>query len=311
MIIVRLWGLAVLGLVLAVLGVQAGQEGDKPKDKDAPAQMMAGLEDALKKARVDGKYAMLVRQIRVTKDQDKYKDVTDLGFREAMGEYEGHRDLPRGHWVYVAPYWYIWRERSADPKPRRDWGPEQATGMPDTDMAGDIVTAWASQTPDGQDEWLLLEYAEPVVPNAVLIHETYNPGAVVKVSVFKLDGSEVEVWKGQDPTPSDSDKGVSVIPFKAEFKTNRVKIYIDSRNYPGWNEIDAVGLRDAGKKIQWAAAVEASTTYAQQMPVAPARPAVTEERMMRLEKQVGDLNKEVKDLKDSIKELKDLLKKQP
>jgi hypothetical protein len=36
----------------------------------------------------------------------------------------------------------------------------------------DLVTAWDSATPDGQDEWLLL------VPTAVLVHETYNPGAL-------------------------------------------------------------------------------------------------------------------------------------
>src|SRR5438552_2365475 len=57
---------------------------------------------------------------------------------------------------------------------KRGWGPEQATGAPDTPLAGDYTTAWASATPDGQDEWLELEYAKPVLAEAVLIHETYN-----------------------------------------------------------------------------------------------------------------------------------------
>ncbi len=83
-------------------------------------------------------------------------------------------------------------------------------------MAGDIVTAWASRTPDGQDEWLLMEYAEPVVPRAVVVHETYNPGALVRVSVYKLDGTEVEDWKGKDPTSTEEAKGVSVIPIKVD-----------------------------------------------------------------------------------------------
>src|SRR5207245_2848211 len=108
-----------------------------------------------------------------------------------------HADLPRGYWVYVAPYWYIWRDLvSATPKVKRPWGPEQATGQPDTMLARDLHTAWASLTEDGDDEWLLLEYAEPVVPRAVLVHETYKPGALVRVTAFNLNGEEVEVWRG-------------------------------------------------------------------------------------------------------------------
>ena len=51
-------------------------------------------------------------------------------------------------------------------EPKRPWGPEQATGPPDTATAGNFDTAWASQTPDGQQEWLLLEYFEAAVPTA-------------------------------------------------------------------------------------------------------------------------------------------------
>ncbi len=44
----------------------------------------------------------------------------------------------------------------------RAWGPEQATGAPNTATAGDQQTAWASRTQDGQPEWLVLEYDHPV-----------------------------------------------------------------------------------------------------------------------------------------------------
>src|SRR5207248_9198215 len=138
--------------------------------------------------------------------------------------YGGFKDLPPGYWVYVAPYWYIWRDLKAVPRPKRGWGPEQATGPPDTKDAGDFQTAWASRTPDEQDEWLLLEYAEPVPPREVRVHETFNPGAVERVTAFKLDGTEVEVWKGKDPSAG-KDIGVSVLPFKGDFRTNRIKLH--------------------------------------------------------------------------------------
>jgi hypothetical protein len=221
------------------------------------------LQESLEKARVDGKYAMLLQQIKVEKDYDKYGAFRDVGRRATM-DYAGFAGLPAGDWVYVYPYWYIWRDLAEKPAPKRGWGPEQATGPPDTPAAGDFTSAWASLTPDGQDEWLLLEYAEPILPAAVLVHETYNPGALMRVTAFKLDGEEVDVWKGKDPTAQGAGKGVSEIAVNVTFKTNRVKIYLDSKAVPGWNEIDAVGLRDAGGKTYWATGADASSTYAEQ-----------------------------------------------
>jgi len=171
--------------------------------------------------------------------------------------YHGH-----GRWMtFLDPARGDDNTASADGK--RAWGPEQATGEPDTFQAGDIRTAWASLTPDDQKEWLLLEYAEAVVPAVVKIYETHNPGAVHKVTVFAPDGSEIPVWSGDDPTPPDKPMGVSEIPIKTNVKTNRVKVYIDSPSVPGWNEIDAVGLVDGTGKTHWAVTVTASSTYAQ------------------------------------------------
>src|SRR5262249_25198500 len=192
----------------------------------------------------------------------------------------------------------IWRDLKAVPQPKRAWGPEQATGPPDTQEAGDFQTAWASRTPDGQDEWLLLEYAEPVKPKEVVVHETYNPGAVTRVTAFKLDGTEVEVWKGKDPSAG-KDIGVSVLPFKGDFRTNRIKLYIESTKVPGWNEIDAVGLKTAQGKTLWAVAADASSTYAEQR----SPPDVRDQRIRQLER-------EVRELKVLVRKLEIMLDKQ-
>jgi hypothetical protein len=257
-------------------------------------------EDLLERARHDGKYRLLLRQIKVDKDEKTYGAFRDLGYRNRR-TYAGHTDLPRGWWVYAYPYWYIWRDLASVERPKRAWGPEQATGEPDTTMAGDIQTAWASQTPDGQDEWLMLEYDKPVVPTAVLVHETYNPGALVRVTVFKLDGTEVEVWKGADPTAAGTDKGVSEIPVKVNFKVARVKIYLDSRSVAGWNEIDAVGLRDQAKKMHWAVAAHASSTYAPPYPEKEVTAEVYEERISALEEEVRQLKAALAEMKEALK----------
>ncbi len=289
-----LWSLLLLGPIsLALAG-----------DESSAAKQPLDLAASLQKATVNGTYAMLLRQIRVPEDEKTEGAFNDLGRRD-LDSYKGHTDLPRGYWVYVAPYWYIWRERTEQMRPLRAWGPEQLVGPPNVwPLFGDIQSAWASQTEDTQDEWLLLEYAQPVFPRALLIYETFNPGAVERVTAFKLDGEEVEVWKGTDPTPVGDPKGISVIPFRVNFKVARVKLYLSSTKVGGWNEIDAVGLRDTTGKTHWVHAAAASSTYATD-PV----PVVDNQTLMlnRLEEDIRTLKARVKRLEDRIK----ARKKQP
>ena len=143
------------------------------------------------------------------------------------------------------------------------WSPMQAAGPPDTATAGDQRTAWASATTDAQPEWLELEYARAVAPAAVEVHETYNPGALAKVSVFDAQGKEVPAWEGDDPGLSRASMGkwVSRVPVGVEVQTRRVKLYIDSPKVGGWNEIDAVALVGRDGSRQWATKVEASSWY--------------------------------------------------
>jgi hypothetical protein len=210
---------------------------------------------ALEKARVSGKYKMLLRQVRAPDDHERYGAFTDYGPYPALQEYRGEKDLPAGYWVYVYPTWYIWRDL-ATKKWRRPWGPEQATGAPDS-AAGDRRTAWASRTEDGADEWLLLEYARPVRPLALVVYENHHPGALKKVTVFRSDGAEVVVWEGKDPVRG----GIALIPVRADFRVLRVKLHLASKAVKGWNEIDAVGLLDDRGRTHWATAAHASSFY--------------------------------------------------
>lgn len=149
------------------------------------------------------------------------------------------------------------------------WGTSQLVGPPNTAGFGDIRTAWASATQDGQPEWLMLEYGKPIRPTSVHVHETYNPGALYQVSVFDPKGKEVVVWRGVDPTTPDKDRGVSVVPVTTNFDVRRIKIYLDSPKVTGWNEIDAVGLVSDKGMVHWASDASASSAYGKnrQLPV--------------------------------------------
>ena len=215
-----------------------------------------------------GHYRTLLRKFDVPADESSYGDFYDYGFW-AGKDYAEQHDLPTGYWVYVAPTWYIFKEPVTSPVPSRGpraWGPEQATGKPDTwPRSGDIQTAWASKTPDGQPEWLELGYGQPVRPTAVIVYETFNPGTVNRITSVEKDGKETELWTGTDPTPVGKDKGISVFPIHPESDIQRIRIYVDSPKVPGWNEIDAVGLLDENAETHWATDATASSTYADQV----------------------------------------------
>jgi len=140
----------------------------------------------------------------------------------------------------------------------------QATGEPNTPYAGDMPTAWASATADRQPEWLILTYAKPINAKEIHVVETFNPGALSRVTVFDSRGRESEAWKGRDPTPPGSRMGTSRIPVHVGFPVSKIKLYIDSPRVPGWNEIDAVGLLDEAGHLHWAQSAQASSSFGEE-----------------------------------------------
>jgi len=194
----------------------------------------------------------------------------------------------------------------------RAWGPEQATGAPNTPQAGDIQSAWASLETDRPVEWLELEYNREVAPIAILVYETHHPGALERITLFRPDGKEIEVWTG-NPQALPTDKiHIRVVPLQVDFPARRFRLYLDSSAVPGWNEIDAVGLLDAAGKTEWAAAATASSTYAEKSgrngmivsTSATTNSIVTEQtrRLARLEAKLEQLQSTVDDLKAIVLE---------
>jgi len=183
-------------------------------------------------------------------------------------------DAPPGAFMVVGP---------GQPRPgTRPWGPEQATGAPDTDRAGDIPTAWASLEPNAGAEWLQVDYDQAVTISEVRIRESFNPGAVSKVVAILQDGKEHTLWEGFDPTidapprepgrhppvlregfdPTIDAPADFVVKAEGDVVSKSIKIYLDTTRKDGWNEIDAVELVGKDGKRQWASHATASSTYA-------------------------------------------------
>lgn len=125
-----------------------------------------------------------------------------------------------------------------------DWGAIRAVGPPDVYPAyGDHPNAWASATEDDQPEFIELAFSPAVRANFVEIVETFNPGALIRVSV-KNPGTNLfePVWAGV-AAPAGSSSRIRTIPFpEPSFLVGEVRLDFDSPAVPGWNEIDAVGI---------------------------------------------------------------------
>jgi hypothetical protein len=90
-----------------------------------------------------------------------------------------------------------------------------------------------------------------------------------------------------------------VLALRKPLLTARVKLYIESTRVPGWNEIDAVGVKDDQGKLHWAVAADASTTFAQPAPP-PAAGADRERRIRELEREVRELREQLRKLEEML-----------
>ena len=127
------------------------------------------------------------------------------------------------------------------------WSAQQATGAPDVtaqapDLAcGDIGQAWASAARDTVDT-LTLGYAKAVVPTGVVVRETYNPGAIVKIEVSGPSGQRATVYQGQPSKVEECPRMFEVDITDVSFPVNSVAITLDQTQVQNWSEIDAVQL---------------------------------------------------------------------
>ncbi len=122
-----------------------------------------------------------------------------------------------------------------------DWSASQAAGAPNTLSCGDRRSAWASAEKTPAD-WLELRYEKTVYPQAVYIHHSYAPDAVVKVELIDLTGGYHPIYTGKPSARECPYKMLILI--QADYLVNGVRITLDQSALEAslWDEIDAVEL---------------------------------------------------------------------
>jgi hypothetical protein len=93
--------MTIAGLAPAAPTVPGDQAAPNARDMDAVGPPTV--------ASVDGKYRGLLRILYLPEDERDYKRFYEWGMWNGT-EWKQYKNLPAGHWVYVYPNWYIWRE---------------------------------------------------------------------------------------------------------------------------------------------------------------------------------------------------------
>ncbi len=118
----------------------------------------------------------------------------------------------------------------------------EATGQPNVPTSSDNPLAWTAKEQDSGVETLELTYEHMVTPTGVRIFESYNPGVVTMVEAYDADADEWSaLWEGDSAT----DEAIRVFSPSLDtpnFKTDRIRLTLQTDLVSGWNEIDAVQL---------------------------------------------------------------------
>ncbi len=125
-----------------------------------------------------------------------------------------------------------------------NWSAQKILGPPDVyPQYGDDPDAWASETENGQREYIELRFPVAMTAGKVIIYETLYPGAVDSVYVRDpSSGLWILVWSATaQPEPLTARAFEVPFPVTA-FPVNEVRIAVNSPAVPYWNEIDAVAL---------------------------------------------------------------------
>ncbi|MBK9261976.1 MAG: hypothetical protein IPM54_19495 [Polyangiaceae bacterium] len=148
--------------------------------------------------------------------------------------------------VVMAPANTVWADKvdgfSTEYGPE-NYGAKQAVGAPNVyPTSGDQPKAWAQSMMDADNEFIKVGFSTPIVAEAVWVFETFNPGAISKITVTAEDGDHVVY----ESTPMKNGFGTCAHVLSVSTKTcspiSAVRIDLDSKTVEGYNEIDAIGL---------------------------------------------------------------------
>jgi len=133
----------------------------------------------------------------------------------------------------------------------------QVLGKPNVlPIGGDANTAWCVKEKDGNESdnnaYIKVGFNSPARIQQIVIAESFNPGAITKVTIFGGNGEEQIVYEKPAQNLGIKCRMTNIIlPQVTEFYVSWVEVRMDPAAVIGSNQIDAIGITEEKDSIKW------------------------------------------------------------
>jgi outer membrane protein OmpA-like peptidoglycan-associated protein len=133
----------------------------------------------------------------------------------------------------------------------KEFSANQILGEPSvTSEFGFSSAAWLPKFPSERMEWIRIKYSEPIFISQIAINENLNPGAIVNVFIYDSIGKGYSVFANNQPVNINrNNKMFNIFVDNTEFRTDEIKIEINTVNYHDRYQIDAVAISDSKEPV--------------------------------------------------------------
>jgi outer membrane protein OmpA-like peptidoglycan-associated protein len=132
----------------------------------------------------------------------------------------------------------------------------QILGQPNVlPIGGESSNAWGVKVKSGkeadEDAFIRVEYEKPALIRQIAIAESFNPGAITKVTIFgPEDGQEKVVYEGTAHNANVKSRMMNIfLDNVTEFYVKEVEIRLNPILVPGVNQIDAIGIAECSDSV--------------------------------------------------------------
>lgn len=137
---------------------------------------------------------------------------------------------------------------------RKEASAKQVLGKPDKLPAwGPSNVAWAPQKNDNEfPEFIHVGFSVPIKIKQVAVGESYNPGSIIEILLYDVNGKKYTVYKNDTLTGRFSTGGgmFHVLFPITEYEVKSVKVILNTKAIPGSNQIDCIGISSAETPIE-------------------------------------------------------------
>jgi OOP family OmpA-OmpF porin len=135
---------------------------------------------------------------------------------------------------------------------KKQYSAYQILGEPS--VMPDFGLSQAAWTPDREMRrvgWIRVSFEEKIYPKKIFIHENFNPGAIIKVFIYDSLDRGYQVYSNNFITPQSRAGRMLVIDVpETGFRTDEMKIEINTHEYFDYYQIDAVGISDTDEDYE-------------------------------------------------------------